>query len=75
MMSFRSTVCGCVKRVDVRFRRRIAVEITVAADSEHSRVQNVNWDAATLCGSAGVGMDDAAKFSGADDVAANPLQT
>jgi hypothetical protein len=25
-MSSRSTVCGCVKRVGVRFRRRIAVE-------------------------------------------------
>ena len=67
-MSSRSTVCGCVKRVDARFQRRMAQEIPVSADVGRSRAQNVNWDAATLCGSAGVGMDDAAEFCCADDV-------
>ena|GEM_PF-3479660 len=61
-MSFRSTVNDGVKRVAARFRLRMAQGITVSADGERSRVQNVNWDVATLCGSAGVGMDDAAEF-------------
>jgi len=42
-------------------------------DGERGPVRNVSLDAATLGGSAGVGMDDAAEFAGADDVVANPL--
>ena len=58
-MSSRSTVCGCVKRVDARFQRRMAQEIPVSADVERSPVQNLNLDAVTLRSSARAGMDDA----------------
>ena len=59
-MSSRSTVCGCVKRVDARFQRRMAQEIPVSADVERSPIQNLNLDAVTLRSSARVGMDDRA---------------
>ena len=61
-MSSRSTVCGCVKRVDVRIQRRMAQEIPVSADVERSSIRNLNLDAVTLRSSARVGMDDAAEL-------------
>lgn len=61
-MSSRSTVCGCVKRVDARFQRRMAQEIPVSADVGRSPIRNLNLDAVTLRSSAGVGMDHAAEL-------------